>query len=55
MVVVTALGRGVGLRPFLLFVTISTELPTDQVYYENEEVGLKVAVCWSCAGTDSIA
>ena len=22
-----------------------------QVYYENEEVGLKVAVCWSCAGT----
>ena len=21
-----------------------------QVYYENEEVGLKVAVCWSCAG-----
>ena len=52
MVVVT-LGRGVDLRPFLLL--LSNELPTDQVYYENEEVGLKVAVCWSCAGTDSIA
>ena len=24
-----------------------------QVYYENEEVNLKVAVCWSCAGWTS--
>jgi len=27
--------------------------PCGKVYYENEEVGLKVAVCWSCAGWTS--
>jgi len=29
--------------------------PEGKVYYENEELNLKVAICWSCAGWSSPA